>query len=350
MNRIVEPGNSLDPSSSASLPQAVVRVSVQPALLAGSAGTRRWPSACERGSRQPTGLTSEESLLEATLDRLDDAFVVAAHNMSPTHPLATAAPLVVCCEALRSQAFERHVPRLVVQPNSRNSAPALTVAALAARAAAAGGDDPIIVALPAEHLIADHAAFGIALAEAFTHAAHGAIVAFGVPPARAATAYGYLRTGTALGTRGARAIVRFVDKPDAELAERYVACGQYWWNSGIFVVRASVWLSTIALCRPVIAAACADAFRDAPQDSDGALRLARDAFASCPSDSIDDALMERIATDARVAGVTVPLLAGWSDASERNAGWGPFIRHGALNLADLGVAFEGAGVTAPASS
>jgi mannose-1-phosphate guanylyltransferase/mannose-6-phosphate isomerase len=296
---------------------------------------------------------SEQSLLEATLHRLDDAFVVAAHNMPPTHPLATAAPLVVCCEALQSQACERHEARMVVQPQSRNTAPALTVAALAAlaaRAAAAPGDDPIIVALPANHSIADHAAFGMALAEAFTHAARGAIVALGVPPARAATAYRYLRTGTALDARGARAIVRFVDKPDAELAERYVACGQYWWNSGIFVVRASVWLSTIALCRPVIAAACADAFRDAREDRDGALCLARDAFTSCPSESIDDALMERIASDARLAGVTVPLMAGWSDVSQRNAGWAPLIKHGAPDLADVDVAFDGACVTARASS
>lgn len=350
MNHIAQPGNSLDPSSIASLPQALGRLFVQPAILAGSTGTRRWASSCQRGSQQLTGLVSDASLLEPTLDRLDDAFVVAAHNMPPTHPLATAAPLVLCCEALKLQACERHEARMVVQPQSRNTAPALTVAALAARAAAAPGDDPIIVALPADHPIADHAAFGIALAEAFTHAARGAIVAFGVPPARAATAYRYVRTGTALGARGARAIVRFVDKPDAELAERYVACGQYWWNSGIFVVRASVWLSTIALCRPVIAAACADAFRDAREDSDGALHLARDAFASCPSESIDDALMEHIASDARLAGVTVPLIAASSDMSQRNADWVPLIKHGARNLADVGVEFDGACVTAPASS
>src|SRR3954452_21945539 len=169
MNRIAQPGNSLAPSLSASLPQAFVRLSVQPAVLASSKGTRRWPLSCECGSPQITGLVSEELLVQATLDRLHDAFVVAAHNMPPTHPFATAAPLVVCCEALQLQARERHEARVVVQPQSRNTAPALTVAALAARAAATAGDDPIIVALPADCLIADQAAFGMALAEAFTH-------------------------------------------------------------------------------------------------------------------------------------------------------------------------------------
>jgi mannose-1-phosphate guanylyltransferase/mannose-6-phosphate isomerase len=347
MNRIVEPGNSLGLSLGAGVTQTFAGLSVQPAILAGGAGTRLWPLSRERSPKQLIGLMNDESLLEATLGRLEDAFVVAAHSMPPTDPLATAAPLVVCGEELRLQTREHleqsgRQARMVLEPQPRNTAPALTVAALAARAAAAPGDDPIIVAVPADHLIADHAAFGVALAEALTHAARGAIVTFGVPPRRAATAYGYIRTGMALGTQGARAIVRFVEKPDAELAERYVASGEYWWNSGMFVVRASVWLSAIGLCRPVIAAACADAFRHATEDSDGALHLARDAFAACPSDSIDHAVMERIATDARLVGVTVPLTAGWSDVGAWDSEWDASIKDDARNVARGRVVFDGA--------
>jgi mannose-1-phosphate guanylyltransferase/mannose-6-phosphate isomerase len=302
----------------------------------------------ERNPKQLIDLIGDESLLEATLRRLDEAFVVAAHTSTPLfEALAMTTPLVVCCEELHVQTRERlehcgRPVRMVLEPVPRDTAPALTVAALAARAAAAAGDDPIIVALPADHLIADHAAFGVALAEALTHAARGAIVTLGVPPRYAATGYGYIRTGMALGTHGARAIERFVEKPDAEeLAERYVASGEYWWNSGMFVVRASVWLAAIGLCAPVIAAACAHAFQQATADGDGALHLGRDAFAACPCNSIDYAVMERVATDARLVGVAVPLVAGWSDVGAWDSVWDASAKDGAGNVARGRVMFDG---------
>ncbi|RKT27448.1 mannose-1-phosphate guanylyltransferase/mannose-6-phosphate isomerase [Paraburkholderia sp. RAU2J] len=344
MNRIVVPGNSFAPRVGAS--ETTTRFSVQPAILAGGPGTRLWPLSRERNPKQLIDLIGDESLLEATLRRLDEAFVVAAHDISSVAALATATPLVLCCEELHQQTRERlehcgQRVRMVLEPVPRDTAPALTIAALAARAAAAG-DDPIIVALPADHLIADHAAFGVALAEALAHAARGAIVTLGAPPRHAATGYGYIRTGMALGTHGARAIERFVEKPDAEeLAERYVASGEYWWNSGMFVVRASVWLAAIELCAPVIAAACADAFQQASVDDDGALHLGRDAFAACPCDSIDHAVMERVATDARFVGVTVPLVAGWSDVGAWDSVWDASAKDDAGNVARGRVMFDG---------
>ncbi|WP_434106402.1 mannose-1-phosphate guanylyltransferase/mannose-6-phosphate isomerase [Paraburkholderia caffeinilytica] len=329
MNRIVEPGNPL--ASTAGVTGKTACLPVQPVILAGGSGTRLWPLSRERNPKQLIGLMGDESLLEATLRRLDLAFArtadsATAAGMPADTPVSMAAPLVVCCEDLRLQTLEclercgRPV-RMVLEPVPCNTAPALTVAALTARAGAAAGDDPIIVALPADHLIADHAAFGAALTQAISHAARGAIVTLGVPPQRAETGYGYIRTGRALGVHGARAIERFVEKPDAELAERYVASGEYWWNSGMFVVRASVWLAAIELCRPAIAAACAEAFEHAAVDGDGALHLAREAFAACPSDSIDYAVMERVATDARLVGVAVPLVAGWSDVGAWDSVW-----------------------------
>lgn len=348
MNRIVEPGNPL--ASAAGVTGKATRLSVQPVILAGGSGTRLWPLSRERNPKQLIGLMGDESLLEATLRRLDLAFGMAAGSataaeMPADMPLSMATPLVVCCEDLRLQTLERleqcgRPVRMVLEPVPRNTAPALTVAALSARAAAAAGDDPIIVALPADHLIADHAAFGAALAQAISHAARGAIVTLGVPPQRAETGYGYIRTGRTLGVHGARAIERFVEKPDAELAERYVASGDYWWNSGMFVVRASVWLAAIELCRPAIAAACAEAFEHAAVDGDGALHLAREAFAVCPSDSIDYAVMERVATDARLVGVAVPLVAGWSDVGAWDSVWEASPKDACGNVARGRVMFE----------
>jgi mannose-1-phosphate guanylyltransferase / mannose-6-phosphate isomerase len=342
MNQIVEPGNSLGTQTGAA--NAPREATVQPVILAGGSGTRLWPLSRERNPKQLIGLLSDQSLLEATLHRLDDAFESAAHDAARTTPPAV--PLVVCCEALRLPTLERverygKPVRMVLEPLARNTAPALTVAALAARASAAPGDDPILVALPADHLIADHAALGAALNEALAHASRGAIVTLGVPPQRAAIGYGYIRTGAALGNQGARSIERFVEKPDAELAERYFASGEYWWNSGMFVVRASVWLEAIGLCRPLIAAACQDAFAGASTDETGALHLAHEPFAACPSDSVDYAVMERIGTDARLAGVTVPLDAGWSDVGAWDSVWDASSKDGDGNVARGRVMFDG---------
>ncbi|SDR16159.1 mannose-1-phosphate guanylyltransferase [Paraburkholderia tuberum] len=322
MNRMVEPGNP--PAPQAGTAAALRELTVQPVILASGSGTRLWPLSREPNPKQRIGLMGDQSLLEATLRRLDDAFDPAAPDAARTTP--PAAPLVVCCEELRLPTLERleqyrKPVRILLEPMARNTAPALTVAAHAARASAAAGDDPMLVALPADHPIADQAAFGAALKEALAYASRGAIVTLGVPPQRAATGYSYIRTAAALGNRGARTIERFVEKPDAELAERYFASGEYWWNSGMFVVRASVWLDAIGLCRPLIAAACKDAFAGASIDEAGALHLARDAFAACPSDSVDYAVMERMGTDARLVGVTVPLDAGWSDLGAWDSVW-----------------------------
>ncbi|HZZ12294.1 MAG TPA: mannose-1-phosphate guanylyltransferase/mannose-6-phosphate isomerase [Paraburkholderia sp.] len=356
MNRIVEPGNPL--AATAGVTESATRWTVAPVILAGGSGTRLWPLSRERSPKQLIGLMGGESLLESTVHRVDAALATMARSMEDAKAGAGAAnamsraalnlsaPVVICCEDLRLQTLERleacdKPVRLVLEPVPRNTAPALTVAALAARASAAPGDDPIIVALPADHLIADYVAFGAALEEAVVHAARGAIVTLGVPPQRAETGYGYIRTGMATGTQGARAIERFVEKPDAELAQRYVDSGEYWWNSGMFVVRASVWLAAIALCRPAIASACADAFEHASVDGDGALHLARAAFAACPSDSIDYAVMERVATDARLVGVAVPLVAGWSDVGAWDSVWAASDKDADGNVARGRVMFDG---------
>ncbi|TDY26334.1 mannose-1-phosphate guanylyltransferase/mannose-6-phosphate isomerase [Paraburkholderia sp. BL6665CI2N2] len=324
MNRIVEPGNPL--ASVGGVGETATRLSVQPVILAQGSGTRSSPLSRERDPKRSVDLTGDASRLETTLSRLNASFAVAQHTTPSSIARSFAVPLVICCEDLHQQTRESgerlarsgRPVRMVLEPMSRDTAPALTVAALAACAPAVEGDDPLIVALPADYLIADHVAFGAALAEALEHATRGAIVTLGVPPKRAETGCSYIRTGMALGKRGARAIERLAEKPDPELAERYAASGNYWWNSGMVVARASVWLAAVALCQPAIAEACAAAFEHAMVDGDGTLHLSRDAWALCPSASIDCAVMERIGTDARLAGVAVPLVTGHAETSARD--------------------------------
>ncbi|MEM5399395.1 mannose-1-phosphate guanylyltransferase/mannose-6-phosphate isomerase [Paraburkholderia unamae] len=296
---------------------------VQPVVLAGGSGTRLWPLSREHCPKQLIDLLDGESLLEATVRRLDGVFQHAGASLPEAHrAVRKAAPFVVSSEDLRHLTADRlgrsgMAARFVLEPLARNTAPALTAVALAA----SGDGDPVLVAMPADHLIADGAAFAAALEEAVAHAARGAIVTLGVPPQRAETGYGYIGAGLPLGSSGARSIEHFVEKPDAERAASYVASGNYLWNSGIFVVRASVWLAAIAHSRPLIAAQCAAAFDNAAVDADGTVHLNRDALAACPSDSIDYAVMESVGVNALLAGVVVPLRSGWSDVGAWDALW-----------------------------
>jgi mannose-1-phosphate guanylyltransferase / mannose-6-phosphate isomerase len=335
---------------------------VQPVVLAGGSGTRLWPLSREQCPKQLIGLTGDESLLEATLRRAQGLRAPMPGHGAP-HAAPHAAPhiarmqptLVVCSEDLRLATIERLErcgcdARVILEPAPRNTAPALTVAALAALADAPAGEDPVLVVMPADHLIVDDAAFIATLQQAIHHAQRDAIVALGVPPERAETGYGYIRTGAPADERGARTIGRFVEKPAQETAERYLASGEYWWNSGIFVMRASVWLAAIAVCRPDVAAACRASYENArilgsdggSEHSSGPLQLERSAFAACPSDSIDYAVMERIGDDPRLAGVIVPLTAGWSDVGAWDAVWDISAKDSAGNVARGRVLLEGA--------
>ncbi|NLP64004.1 mannose-1-phosphate guanylyltransferase/mannose-6-phosphate isomerase [Paraburkholderia sacchari] len=347
-----------------------VALVVQPVVLAGGSGTRLWPLSREHCPKQLIDLLDGESLLEATVRRLDDVYARGGASVRK------AAPLVVSSEELRHMTADRlgrsgMAARVMFEPVARNTAPALTVAALAACAAQATAEtavktevetateaapdgasanapakapqsdsDPILVAMPADHLIADRAAFAAALEDAVIYAARGAIVTLGVPPQRVETGYGYIGAGPTLGASGARTIERFVEKPDAEVAARYVASGDYWWNSGIFVVRASVWLAAIARCRPAIAEQCAQAFERASVDADGAIHLDAAALAACPCDSIDYAVMESVGADALLAGVVVPLVAGWSDVGAWDAVWQVSDKDASGNVARGRVLFE----------
>ena len=289
-------------------------MTLQPVVLCGGSGTRLWPASRESHPKQLLSLLGGETMLQATLHRLDgfDAVPVAA-------------PLVVGNEQYRFLIAEQmraggvEDARLVLEPVGRNTAPALTLAALLATS---GADDPVLLVMPADHVIGDSQAFRAAIAAGMVAADSGAFVTFGIVPTRAETGYGYLRRGAAYVDRpGVFELSAFVEKPDATAAEQYVRSGDYLWNSGIFLMRASAWLSAIAQMQPAIERACRQATREVKRDGIF-LRVDREAFTACPSDSIDYAVMEKLqANPALGAAAMVALDARWSDVGAWDSLW-----------------------------
>ncbi|MBR8059730.1 mannose-1-phosphate guanylyltransferase/mannose-6-phosphate isomerase [Burkholderia dolosa] len=310
--------------------------SILPVILAGGSGTRLWPLSREQYPKQLIELTSNESPLSATARRLNG---IANASLCDTL-------LLVCGEQHHimsaAQVVGRGAPaRILLEPAARNTAPALTLAALDASVLA---DDPVLAVMPADHVIVDAGAFQDAVGRAARYAQDGAIVTLGVLPRRAETGYGYIQVGeprtSRRGGQGGYAIGRFVEKPDAALAERYLQSGDYWWNSGIFVTRASVWLKAIRALAPAIYAACEAAWR-AGVAEDPFFRVDAAAFDTCPSDSIDYAVMERLAgSELGIEGIVVPLSAGWSDVGTWDAIWEIMPKDDHGNVARGPIVFE----------
>ena len=285
---------------------------LQPVILCGGSGTRLWPASREDHPKQLLSLLGGDSLLQSTLHRLDG--FDAAETLSPL-VVGNERYRFLLDDQLHTGGLER--PTLLLEPEGRNTAPALTLAAMVA---SAGGADPLLLAMPADHVIADEAAFRGAVAVGLAAADKGDFVTFGVVPARAETGYGYLRRGAArVDAPGAFALDAFVEKPDAATAAGYLAGGGYLWNSGIFLLRASAWLRAMAALQPEIERACREAVRGMRHDGDF-LRVDRDAFLASPADSIDYAVMEKLHGHPELgAAVVVPLDARWSDVGAWNA-------------------------------
>ena len=288
-------------------------MNLQPVILCGGAGTRLWPLSREQYPKQLLALAGDSSLLQATARRVDKSLATSECKML--------APIVVAGEDYRFLTAEQLrqtgvVPAaIVLEPAGRNTAPALTLAALVALQA---GEDPVLVVMPADHVITGIESFRGAVARASPHAQGGKVVTFGIRPTAPETGYGYIRAGKALpGQDGGREITTFTEKPDSATAARYVASGEYLWNSGIFMLRASVWLKLLGALRPEMMQACRAAFEARSRDRDF-LRIGKEAFAGCPSDSIDYAVMEKLPAGQ---GVVMPLDAGWSDVGAWDALW-----------------------------
>ncbi len=291
-----------------------MKISIQPVILSGGSGTRLWPYSREAYPKQFLSFTGDQTLFQDTVSRVEDI------GGDPVK-LEMKSPVVVCNELhrflvgeqLRQLGFDEFA--IILEPMGRNTAPALTLAAMQA---SVGGDDPVLVVMPSDHHIEDVAGFRQRLLAAIFKAAEGGVVTFGIVPTKPETGYGYIRKGEALGDESFL-LDGFVEKPDALTATAYLASGQYLWNSGLFVLRASVWLEQIRQYRPDIAQACQDAFTQAKGDGNF-VRIDKARFAACPSDSIDYAVMEKLAKGpGGVKSVVFSLDVGWSDLGSWSA-------------------------------
>lgn len=284
---------------------------VIPVVLSGGAGTRLWPLSREKYPKQLLPLVGEYSMLQETVRRVDG--------------LANAgSPIIVCNEDHRFVVAEQvrllgKQGQILLEPFGRNTAPALTLAALWATRE---GDDPVLVVMPADHVILDVALFLEALTRAVPLAKRGLAVTFGITPDCPETGYGYIQRGEGLPDDQAFMLRRFVEKPDRETAQDYLNSGDYLWNSGLFVMRASTWLSALSVCRPDILEACRVALSVGVQDGDF-VRVDSASFKQCPSDSIDYAVMERLSDGQENLPecAVIPLSAGWSDVGAWDALW-----------------------------
>jgi mannose-1-phosphate guanylyltransferase/mannose-6-phosphate isomerase len=276
---------------------------LQPVLLSGGSGTRLWPLSREAYPKQFLPLAGDDTMLQATWLRVAG--------------VADGAPIVVANEEHRFLVAEQlrqagaPAPAILLEPVGRNTAPAIAAAALQATI---DGADPLLLVLPSDHVIADADAFRRAVREASAAAEQGALVTFGIVPTAPETGFGYIQANGE-GTGGVRRVARFVEKPDADTARSYLDAGGYYWNSGMFLFRASRYLQELQRFRPDVLAATRQAFERAKRDGDF-IRLDRDAFEACPADSIDYAVMER--TDAAAV---LPVDIGWSDLGSWSALW-----------------------------
>ncbi|HBP47466.1 mannose-1-phosphate guanylyltransferase/mannose-6-phosphate isomerase [Pseudomonas sp.] len=275
-----------------------------PIIMAGGSGSRLWPLSRQLNPKQFLPLADADfSMLQATIQRLAG--------------LGAELPRLICNEQHRFLAAEQlrllglEKAGILLEPVGRNTAPAIALAALQACSEA---QDPILLVLAADHLIKDVEAFQTCIQTALPLAQNGKLVTFGIVPTHAETGYGYIEQGIDVGIGGFK-VSRFVEKPDLVTAQEYLANGSYFWNSGMFMFRASRYLEELETYRPDILAACRAALAGGSQDMHFT-RVDEAAFAACPDDSVDYAVMEKTA-DA----VMVPLDAGWSDIGSWTALW-----------------------------
>lgn len=298
----------------------------RPVILCGGSGARLWPLSRSGFPKQFLCLTGKESLFQQTTRR-----IVSLSN----NEFAFVNPYIVTNEEHRFIAIEQlrevgvEPEAVLLEPVGRNTAPALTFAALAAME---NGDDPVLVVMPADQTLADASAFNGAIHDSIRKAAEGAIVILGVTPDRPETGYGYIQAIVA--NTPTLVVERFVEKPDEVTAKQYMAEGGYYWNAGMFVLKASVWLQAIESFRPDIAATTSAAWVQRSTDA-AFVRPGKAEFAAIPSDSIDYAVMEHC-PGSRFPIRMAPLDAGWSDLGAWDAVWSvlPKDAHGNAHVGD----------------
>ena len=284
---------------------------IKPVILSGGSGTRLWPLSRKLYPKQLLPLINDQSLLQDTIERVQGITAV------------TPDVLVVCNEEHRFMVAEQlrqldvGSDAIVLEPEGRNTAPALT---LAAEILNTKNSDAVMLVMPADHVIQDVAAFEKTVSAGAALAEQGYVVTFGVVPDRPETGYGYIQKGNKIPSLEGNKIARFVEKPDSKTAEKYLNSGDYLWNSGMFMMKPAVWLQHMNDLNPAILDACKTAIEKGEQDNDF-YRVDKDAFLASPSDSIDYAVMEKLTAAEDGKAAVLPLQAAWSDVGAFDALW-----------------------------
>lgn len=278
-------------------------MTIIPVILSGGAGTRLWPLSRSQYPKQFLSLTSQNTMIQETLLRLTNIRVES--------------PVVICNESHRfivaDQLAQIDVknPFIILEPLGRNTAPAIAAGAFKAQQL---DKDAVMVVLPSDHVIQNKEVLATAVELACKTAAEGALVTFGITPTAPETGYGYIKAAVKSG-ESVFPIDRFVEKPDRATAQKYLDSGEYFWNSGMFVFKASTYLGELNQFEPEIFTSVEQAFTKAAVDIDF-IRLDKDSFAASPSCSIDYAVMEKT-----TKGKLIPLDAGWNDVGAWSALW-----------------------------
>ena len=277
-----------------------------PVILSGGSGTRLWPMSRTLYPKQLLRLIGEDSLLQQTVRRVADLGRFAQPLL-----VANEDHRFIVAEQLRE--IKADAQALLLEPIGRNTAPAACVAALML---AEREPEALMLLLPSDHIIADEGAFAVAIDRAVAAARAGALATFGITPERPETGYGYIRRGEPIdGIVGAFRVAEFVEKPTLDVAQCYLASGEHFWNGGMFLFPAGLFLDELERTRPEIVASCRQALAQARRDDDF-IRLDKDAFEACPADSINYAVMEHTSRAA-----VVPVGMGWSDIGSWDALW-----------------------------
>jgi len=277
---------------------------IVPVILSGGSGTRLWPLSRALRPKQLLSMTSNFTMIQDTVSRLNGVAELAA-------------PIIVCNEEHRftiaEQMREINIApaSIILEPFGKNTAPAVAISALQAQKS---DDDPVLLVLPADHVIGNIQAFHAAVATGFNAALEGKLVTFGIVPNTAETGYGYIKSGDEIND-GVFHVDAFVEKPDAETAQSYLDEGNYYWNSGMFMFKASRYLNELQVHNTDMYSSSKLSLESAKADMDF-IRLDRDEFAKCPADSIDYAVMEKTG-DAAV----IPVDIGWNDIGSWSALW-----------------------------